>query len=308
MSKNNKVNFDGAYLRSSSGHFWNKFHPPTQGNLYQGGLFLGCSFGIYCTYVWAVGILASGQSSTMTGTYSGQFAMQVSSSSCISWLVVKHWSSLNTRGSSTCTGLNGRFSLSPVLWPWSQQVPTCWPLITTYVFFAALVLFWTDMQTATFLNDFLNTVMSIMLPFAIMPTLCFTSSPFVMGEFANGFFNKIAVCALSLIVICINMMIVVQYVQDFVPSEWVQVYSKSIVWMIPVFSQLVFPPPHLTGCRVLLWLHRLPPGLPPHLHRLHLNRLLPLCEEVLQVIVVIHLSDTYMYVSPTGLTMWGRWA
>ena len=58
--------------------------PPTQGNLYQGGLFLGCSFGIYCTYVWAVGILASGQSSTMTGTYSGQFAMQVSPSmSCL---------------------------------------------------------------------------------------------------------------------------------------------------------------------------------------------------------------------------------
>ena len=51
--------------------------PPTQGNLYIGGLYLGCSFGIYCTYVWAVGILASGQSSTMTGTYSGQFAMQV---------------------------------------------------------------------------------------------------------------------------------------------------------------------------------------------------------------------------------------
>lgn len=43
----------------------------------MGGIFLGCSYGIYCTYVWAVGILASGQSSTMTGTYSGQFAMQV---------------------------------------------------------------------------------------------------------------------------------------------------------------------------------------------------------------------------------------
>ena len=45
--------------------------------MYVGGIFLGCSYGIYCTYVWAVGILASGQSSTMTGTFSGQFAMQV---------------------------------------------------------------------------------------------------------------------------------------------------------------------------------------------------------------------------------------
>lgn len=45
-------------------------------DLYKGGVFLGCTFGMACTYIWAVGILASGQSSTMTGTYSGQFAME----------------------------------------------------------------------------------------------------------------------------------------------------------------------------------------------------------------------------------------
>jgi len=44
----------------------------------QGGIALGCSFGVLFTYIWGVGILASGQSSTMTGTYAGQFAMQVS--------------------------------------------------------------------------------------------------------------------------------------------------------------------------------------------------------------------------------------
>ena len=66
-------------MRSSSIKMISTFLP-IQGDLYHGGLFLGCSFGIYCTYVWAVGILASGQSSTMTGTYSGQFAMQVSPS------------------------------------------------------------------------------------------------------------------------------------------------------------------------------------------------------------------------------------
>ena len=27
-------------------------------------------------YIWAIGILAAGQSSTMTGTYAGQFAME----------------------------------------------------------------------------------------------------------------------------------------------------------------------------------------------------------------------------------------
>lgn len=45
-------------------------------DIYKGGIFLGCSFGVVAMYVWAVGILAAGQSSTMTGTYSGQFAME----------------------------------------------------------------------------------------------------------------------------------------------------------------------------------------------------------------------------------------
>lgn len=45
-------------------------------DLYKGGIFLGCTFGAAAMYIWAVGILAAGQSSTMTGTYAGQFAME----------------------------------------------------------------------------------------------------------------------------------------------------------------------------------------------------------------------------------------
>lgn len=43
------------------------------------GVFLGCKYGAAALYIWGVGILAAGQSSTMTGTYAGQFAMEVSS-------------------------------------------------------------------------------------------------------------------------------------------------------------------------------------------------------------------------------------
>ena len=46
-------------------------------DIYKGGLFLGCKYGDAAKYIWAVGILAAGQSSTMTGTYSGQFVMEV---------------------------------------------------------------------------------------------------------------------------------------------------------------------------------------------------------------------------------------
>uniref|UniRef100_A0A4W5MGW8 Solute carrier family 11 member 2 n=1 Tax=Hucho hucho TaxID=62062 RepID=A0A4W5MGW8_9TELE len=47
-----------------------------QVDIYKGGVVLGCIFGPAALYIWAVGILAAGQSSTMTGTYSGQFVME----------------------------------------------------------------------------------------------------------------------------------------------------------------------------------------------------------------------------------------
>ena len=33
-------------------------------------------FGDKAKYIWAIGLLAAGQSSTMTGTYAGQFVME----------------------------------------------------------------------------------------------------------------------------------------------------------------------------------------------------------------------------------------
>uniref|UniRef100_A0A8C9XEI5 Solute carrier family 11 member 2 n=1 Tax=Sander lucioperca TaxID=283035 RepID=A0A8C9XEI5_SANLU len=45
-------------------------------DIYKGGVVLGCVFGPAALYIWAIGILAAGQSSTMTGTYSGQFVME----------------------------------------------------------------------------------------------------------------------------------------------------------------------------------------------------------------------------------------
>lgn len=41
------------------------------------GVILGCYFGAAALYIWGIGILAAGQSSTMTGTYAGQFVMEV---------------------------------------------------------------------------------------------------------------------------------------------------------------------------------------------------------------------------------------
>lgn len=38
-----------------------------EADLYTGGIFLGCMYGVLAMYIWAFGLLAAGQSSTMTG-------------------------------------------------------------------------------------------------------------------------------------------------------------------------------------------------------------------------------------------------
>lgn len=49
-----------------------------------------------------------------------------------------------------------------------------------------LLAFFSDIDNLTGMNDFLNAIMSMQLPFATIPTLAFTSNPNIMGEFCNG--------------------------------------------------------------------------------------------------------------------------
>jgi natural resistance-associated macrophage protein len=48
------------------------------------------------------------------------------------------------------------------------------------------VAFYLDIDNLTGMNDFLNAVMSLQLPFATIPTIAFTSNAKIMGEFVNG--------------------------------------------------------------------------------------------------------------------------
>ncbi|TPP56242.1 Natural resistance-associated macrophage protein 2 [Fasciola gigantica] len=123
---------------------------PADIDLYTGGIFLGCEFGLVCLYIWAIGILAAGQSSTMTGTYSGQFAME------------------------------GFLNLKWKRW---QRV-----LVTRSIAIlpTILVTVFRGIEDLTGMNDFLNVLMSVQLPFAIIPLLTFTSCKVIMAEFTNS--------------------------------------------------------------------------------------------------------------------------
>ncbi|XP_062975802.1 natural resistance-associated macrophage protein 2 isoform X2 [Elgaria multicarinata webbii] len=145
-------------------------------DIYKGGVILGCSFGPAALYIWAIGILAAGQSSTMTGTYSGQFAME-------GFLNLK-WSRFAR------VVLTRSIAITPTL----------------------LVAIFQDVERLTGMNDFLNVLMSLQLPFALIPVLTFTSLRPVMNDFANGLGWKIAGGILIVIICAINIYFVVVYV------------------------------------------------------------------------------------------------
>lgn len=142
------------------------------GDLHKGGIFLGCAFGIAALYIWAVGILAAGQSSTMTGTYAGQFVME------------------------------GFLNLQ---WPRWKRVFITRMIAIVPTFCLA---YFSTIQDLTGMNDMLNTIMTLQLPFAVIPTITFTSSVAIMGEFVNGIANKIVSLALFVLVITINIVFI----------------------------------------------------------------------------------------------------
>ncbi|XP_067244899.1 natural resistance-associated macrophage protein 2-like [Chanodichthys erythropterus] len=145
-------------------------------DIYKGGVVLGCFFGPAALYIWAIGILAAGQSSTMTGTYSGQFVME---------------GFLNLRWSRFARVLLTRsIAILPTL----------------------LVAIFRDVQNLTGLNDLLNVLQSILLPFALIPILTFTSLKTLMNDFANGLGWKISGSVLIVAVCAINIYFVVVYV------------------------------------------------------------------------------------------------
>uniref|UniRef100_A0A8B9SPW5 Natural resistance-associated macrophage protein 1 n=1 Tax=Anas platyrhynchos TaxID=8839 RepID=A0A8B9SPW5_ANAPL len=139
------------------------------------GVILGCYFGAAALYIWAVGILAAGQSSTMTGTYAGQFVME---------------GFLRLRCSRFARVLFTRsFAILPTL----------------------LVAAFRDVTHLTGMNDLLNVLQSLLLPFAVLPVLTFTSLRPLMHDFANGLLGKVLMALIAGLVCAINLYFVVTF-------------------------------------------------------------------------------------------------
>ena len=85
------------------------------------------------------------------------------------------------------------------------------------------------MDRLTEMNDFLNALMSLQLPFALFPLITFTSSRRVMGDFVNGFVTKIIAFSISVIVISVNFAFVYFYVRSSISSS-VLAYLLLVVY------------------------------------------------------------------------------
>jgi manganese transport protein len=106
--------------------------------------------------LFAVALLASGQSSTVTGTLAGQVVMEG----------FMHWR----------------------IRPWVRRLITRMAAIVP----AVVVIWWKGDQSVNDLLTLSQVILGIQLPFAMVPLLQFTSSKERMGRFANGWFLKTA--------------------------------------------------------------------------------------------------------------------
>uniref|UniRef100_A0A914WU10 Uncharacterized protein n=1 Tax=Plectus sambesii TaxID=2011161 RepID=A0A914WU10_9BILA len=148
-------------------------------DIYRGGISLGCQFGLPVFYVWAIGILAAGQSSTMTGTYTGQFVME---------------------------------GFLHIRWPrWKRVLMTRSMAIVPTL---AVTIYSRGVTDLTGMNDLLNAVMMIQLPFALLPVLTFTSSKRIMRDFRLGFAGRCSVFLFTVVVVGINLFFLIDYMND----------------------------------------------------------------------------------------------
>ncbi|KAF5192506.1 Metal transporter [Thalictrum thalictroides] len=161
---------------------------------YGGGLFP-------ILYIWGIGLLAAGQSSTITGTYAGQFIM----GGFLNLRLKKWMRALITRS----------FAIVPTI-------------------IVALV-FDTSESALDVLNEWLNVLQSVQIPFALIPLLCLVSKESVMGTFKIGSTLKTAAWTVAALVIVINGYLLL----DFVSAEVNGVFTGALVCIV-VIAYLVF--------------------------------------------------------------------
>ncbi|KAL1821910.1 hypothetical protein ACET3Z_016779 [Daucus carota] len=161
---------------------------------YGGGLFP-------ILYIWGIGLLAAGQSSTLTGTYAGQFIM----GGFIDLRLKKWLRSLITRSCAI--------------------VPT---MIVAVVF---------DRSDASLdnLNEWLNVLQGMQIPFALIPLLVLVADDHLMGDFKIGRFFEWIMWIVAALVTVINGYVLLDYFSSEVKGLVFGILVCSVIFSYAAF-------------------------------------------------------------------------
>ena len=181
----------------AKGFYKNPDYPDSDGiGLHKAGQALESAFGESAKWLWGIGLLAAGQASTMTGTLAGQYVM------------------------------NGFLQIQ--ITPWLRVLLTRSVAIVPSIIVG--VLFTESMDV---LDEWLNVLQSLMLPFALIPVLKFTSSVNVMGEYRSHPVMKVVCWTLAVVVVGINGYLVSVFADKHLPH-------RAYVWVVLAFIAIAY--------------------------------------------------------------------
>lgn len=145
--------------------------------------------------MFAVALLCSGQSSTLTGTLAGQVVME---------------GYLNFR-----------------MRPWLRRLITR----TIAILPAALTIYFAGSESTLGLLLLSQAIISMQLPFAVIPLIHFTGDPVRMGSFRNARWVRLLAWFTAAIIVGLNAWLVVQQIGDWLDSagRW-----RPLVWVVTV--------------------------------------------------------------------------
>jgi len=154
--------------------------------------------GKFALYIWAIGLLAAGQAATMTCTYAGQIIM------------------------GGCLQIE--------LAPWKRVALTRAIALVPSILVAALTV--GDDKLFDSINEYLNVLQSVQLPFAMLPLLHLTSKLDIMGRFRSNKAMLVFNFCLAGLVLAVNVQAVVTFVDGFNTAGIVAVCVYGVVYVL----------------------------------------------------------------------------
>jgi len=151
------------------------------GLLSEGYALADSALGSSAIYIWAFGLFAAGQAATMVCTYAGQIIM----------------------------GGTLQIQLSP----WVRVAITRIFALGPSMIIATITI--RNQRLFNDINQYLNILQSVQLPFAMLPVLHFAAQKELMGRFRSGTCLMVVSTVLALLVIGVSVVLIVQFVADY---------------------------------------------------------------------------------------------